>query len=217
MNQAQPRDPVVPALLEFKGEKIRTYCEGRLAEGADPYVILDELVRGLDLIGEGYEDKECRRYFNSDLIVSGRNMRRAIGIIRPHLPAVAASRGTVLIGTVQGDVHDIGKTIVAVTLESHGFRVIDLGTDVPAGRFCEGVRVHHPDILCLSALLTSTAPAMDTVIRALTEEGLRNTVFVMVGGRAVTRDLAAGTGADAYAKDSVEALRLCEGRIRSAR
>jgi 5-methyltetrahydrofolate--homocysteine methyltransferase len=202
-------DAVVAALLEFRGEKIRSWVQARLAEGAAPGTVLGELVSGLDVIGEGYGNPDLRRYFTSDLIVSGRNMRRAIEIIRPLLPPDPLSRGTVVIGTVQGDVHDIGKTIVAITLEAHGFRTFDLGTDVPPERFAEAVRSHRPDILCLSALLTSTAPSMRDVIRLLDEQKLRDGLLVVTGGRAVDRAFAEQIGADAYAEDSVEALRIC--------
>jgi 5-methyltetrahydrofolate--homocysteine methyltransferase len=206
-NRQDPGE-VLSALLEFRGEKILRYCEARLRDGADPYQILDELSAGLDEIGRGYEDPVLRRYFNSDLIVSGRNMQRAVEFIRPSMGASGPVRGRVVIGTVQGDVHDIGKAIVTATLESHGFQVIDLGVDVPPARFVDAVRENRPDLVCLSALLSTTAPAMTSVIRALVETGLRDDVVVMVGGRAITTGFAAECGADEYARDAVAALRV---------
>ena len=152
-----------------------------------------------------------RRYFNADLIISGRNMRKAIELLAPLIPRVARHEGSVLIGTIQGDVHDIGKQIVAVTLEANGFSVQDLGTDVAAEVFATAVATQKPDILALSALLTTTAPAMADVVRSLVQRGLRQDVQVMVGGRAVNADFASRIGADAYAPDSITALRICRG------
>ena len=130
---------------------------------------------GLEEIGKGYEDPGFRRYFNSDLIVSGRNMKRAIELLKPLLPPRKEGKGLVVIGTVAGDVHDIGKTIFAVTLESDGFFVIDTGVDVPCAKFVEAVRENTPDILAMSSLLTTTLPAMSEVIQGLDDAGLRDT------------------------------------------
>jgi 5-methyltetrahydrofolate--homocysteine methyltransferase len=212
VSEGNGQDPrtVLAALLEFRGEKILRFCEARLGAGANPNQVLDELSAGLDEIGRGYEDPVLRRYFNSDLIVSGRNMRRAVDYIRPSLGTAGTMRGRVVIGTVQGDVHDIGKAIVTATLESHGFRVFDLGVDVSPDRFVAAVREHHPDLVSLSALLSTTAPAMTDVIRALIAAGLRDEIVVIVGGRAVTPGFAAECGADEYARDAVAALRIAQ-------
>ena len=114
-----------------------------------------------------------------------------------------------VLGTVAGDVHDIGKTIFSVTLESEGFRIIDLGIDVPNERFIEAVRDYKPDILSMSSLLTTTRPAMGDVIRSLISTDLRDKVRVIVGGHAVTSDFAKSIGADAYGSDCVDGLRKC--------
>ena len=132
-----------------------------------PHGIFSELSAGLDEIGKGFEGKGGTRYFTSDLIVSGRNMKRALEILRPHFPKGGKGRGLVILGTVKGDVHDIGKMIFAVTLESNGFSCIDLGVDVDRDLFAESVARHRPDILSLSALLSSTLPAMGEVLEEL--------------------------------------------------
>jgi methanogenic corrinoid protein MtbC1 len=203
------RNLIVGILLEFRGEKIRAFCRERVESGMDPFEIFSELQKGLEEIGGGYEDRTNRRFFNSDLIVSGRNMKRAIDLLKPYLPARSGNSGTVLLGTVAGDVHDIGKTIFSVTLESEGFRVIDLGIDVPNDRFVRAVREHGPDILSMSSLLTTTRPAMGEVIQDLVNAGLRDTVWVIVGGHAVTEHFSKSIGADAYGSDCIDGLRKC--------
>jgi methanogenic corrinoid protein MtbC1 len=200
---------LVTVLLDFKGTKIRDYCQSKLDNGSDPFTIFGELQAGLEEIGKGYEDPVFRKYFNSDLIVSGRNMKRAIEILKPLLPPKKEGQGLVVIGTVAGDVHDIGKTIFAVTLESDGFIVIDAGVDVPSVKFVEAVRENTPDILAMSSLLTTTLPAMGEVIQGLTDAGLRDTVRVIIGGHAVTEGFARTIGADAYGRDCIDALRKC--------
>ncbi|MEM4311535.1 MAG: cobalamin-dependent protein [Nitrososphaerales archaeon] len=202
---------ILSLLLDFKGEKIKGYCLERLQEGADAYEIFNELSLGLEEIGKGYENEKEKRYFTSDLIVSGRNMKRAIEILKPHIKSKKSvnEKGVVLLGTVKGDVHDIGKMIVGITLEANGFRVIDLGVDVDKERFVKKVDEINPDILGLSALLTSTAPYMKEVIEALKSHNLRDKVKVIVGGRAVTENLALKWGADAYAQDSIDGLKKC--------
>lgn len=200
---------LVSVLLDFKGTKIREFCQSKLDTGSDPFTIFGELQHGLEEIGRGYEDTRFRRYFNSDLIVSGRNMKRAIELLKPLLPPRREGKGTVVIGTVAGDVHDIGKTIFAVTLESDGFFVIDTGVDVTCARFIDAVRENSPDILAMSSLLTTTLPAMKEVIQGLKHAGLRDTVQVIVGGHAVTGEFARSIGADAYGRDCIEGLRKC--------
>ena len=213
MEHEQPgtdeRKFIIGMLLEFKGLKIREFCLQRIGSGMEPFAIFSELQQGLEEIGAGYEDCTNRRYFNSDLIVSGRNMKRAIELLKPYLPARSGNTGVVVLGTVAGDVHDIGKTIFSVTLESEGFKVIDLGVDVPNERFIEAVREYKPDILSMSSLLTTTRPAMDEVVQGLVSAGLRDTIGVILGGHAVTEDFAKSVGADAYGSDCIDGLRKC--------
>jgi methylmalonyl-CoA mutase cobalamin-binding domain/chain len=199
------------ALLDFKGNKIREFCLKRLESGRGAYDILEELNRGLEEIGRGYESKEFKRYFESDLMVSGANLTRAVELLWPQLGMAGAGtgRGRILLGTVKGDVHDIGKTVLSILLQSSGFEVVDLGVNVDAETFVKGVREHRPQLVGMSALLTSTAPYMEEVMRALKEAGLRERVKVIVGGRAVTEEFARQIGADAYGRDAVEGVRKC--------
>ena len=198
---------LVDTLLDFSGEKIINYCDGELKKGTQPYDIFNNLSKGLDEIGRKYESG---RYFTSDLIVSGANMKKAIGKLRPLFERNTDSlKGKVLIGTVQGDVHDIGKSILSILLQSKGFDVIDLGVDVSNEEFLEGVEKNHPDIIAMSALLTSTMINMEKVIELLNDKGLRESVKVIVGGRPIDRAYAERIGADEYAEDAVEGIRKC--------
>ena len=115
-----------------------------------------------------------------------------------------------MLGTVQGDLHDIGKNLVAMMLEGAGFEIVDLGTDVPPDRFVEAVRAHHPDLVGMSALLTTTMPSMKTTLEALTAAGLRDRIKVIIGGAPVTDTYAGDIGADGYAGDASRAVRLAQ-------
>ncbi|MDD1669223.1 MAG: cobalamin-dependent protein [Methanomicrobiales archaeon] len=200
---------ILSILLDFKGERVKEFCRRRIGERITPHGIFSELSAGLDEIGRGFEGKGETRYFTSDLIVSGRNMKRALEILRPHFPRGGKGRGLVILGTVKGDVHDIGKMIFSVTLESNGFSCIDLGVDVDRDLFAESVASQRPDILSLSALLSSTLPAMGEVIGELKRRGLREDVKVIVGGHAVTEEFAREIGADGYGRDAIDGLKKC--------
>lgn len=200
---------ILEILLDFKGEKIKNYCSEKLKQDTDPYDIFSELSKGLDDIGKGYENKEFRRYFTSDLIVSGSNMKKAIEIVKPHFKKDVKAKGKVVVGTVKGDVHDIGKMIFAITLESNGFEVIDLGTDVSKGSFVKKIKEINPDIVGISALLTSTMFYMEEIVEELKTENLSEKVKIIIGGRPVTEEFARKIGADAYAKDAIDGLKKC--------
>ena len=196
---------IVDALLDVTKKGIETFCEERLNNGMAAYEIIEELTQGLREIGEGYRE----RYFDAELIVSGWNAKKALRILKPFLQGkvkeVEEKLGKVVIGTVKGDVHDIGKEIVTIMLSSGGFEVIDLGIDVDKERYADAVKEAGADILALSALLTTTRGYMAEVIEYLRRTGLE--VKIMVGGRAVSAEYANEIGADAYGKDAVEAVR----------
>jgi len=198
-------DIVVDALLDVTKKRIEAFCEERLNNGMAAYEIIEELTQGLGKIGEGYR----ARYFDAELIVSGWNAKKALQILKPFLQGevkeVEKKLGKVVIGTVKGDVHDIGKEIVTIMLTSGGFEVIDLGIDVDKERYASAVKETGADILALSALLTTTRGYMAEVIEYFRSIGLE--VKIMVGGRAVSADYANEIGADAYGKDAVEAVR----------
>ena len=200
---------LLDVLLDFKGDKIIDYCLEKLSDDIDPYDIFNELSLGLGEIGNGFESKKFQRYFTSDLIISGRNMRKAVELLRRRFKRTLKTKGTVIVGTVKGDVHDIGKMIFAIMLESNGFKVIDLGVDVSKESFLEKIEETDPDILGMSALLTSTISNMGDVVEELKKENLREKIKIIVGGKAVTKDFARKIGVDAYGKDCIDGLKKC--------
>jgi len=183
-----------------------------LAAGTDPLEIVNtQMVPAMDEAGRRFV---CEEYFGPELLLAARAMKGALELIRPLL----AERGTepagrVVIGTVKGDLHDIGKNLVSSMLEGGGFEVIDLGADVAPERFVEAVRERNPDLVCLSALLTVTMPSMKTTIDALKDAGLRDRVRVLVGGAPVTEQWAREIGADGYGPNAAAAVPLARKLI----
>jgi corrinoid protein of di/trimethylamine methyltransferase len=173
------------------------------------------LIKGIKQVGEAFGNGEI---FLPDLILSSEAMRIASDILEAELKlagvSAKANTGTLVIGTVAGDIHDIGKTLVATLFKAAGFNVIDLGVDVPREKFIEAVEKYHPDILGLSSLLTTSAEETKRVIQALTEAGLRTNVKVMVGGGAVSMQWADQIGADAYGGDAREAVEQGKSLLR---
>jgi len=169
------------------------------------------LLPGMEIIGEQFEKGEA---FFPELLAAANAMKAAVALLEPELSKnKIPPAGKYVIGTVDGDAHDIGKNIVKMMLEQNGWEVTDLGTDVPTEKFCSVIKEDSFDILGLSALLTITMPAMGDVIKALKAAGLRDKVKVMVGGAPVTQSFADQIGADAYAKDAVEATRKAKGLV----
>ncbi len=165
-----------------------------------------EMVPAMDEVGRLYE---CEEYFVPELLLAARAMKSALALLRPLLAASGAQpAGRVAIGTVKGDLHDIGKNIVAAMLEGAGFEIVDLGADVAADRFVEAVRSRHVNLVCLSALLTVTMPSMKATIDALSAAGVREQVKVMIGGAPVTQRFADQIGADGYGENAAAAVAL---------
>jgi len=182
-------------------ERIRTLLgEGNSAED----IVKKALIPAMDKVGELFSEKE---YFIPDLLISARAMEQGMEILTPLLSKGDAtdSKGKILIGTVKGDLHDIGKTLVGSILNGAGFEVIDLGIDVPAQKFVEAIKEHNPIALGLSALLTVTMIEMDSVVKAVTDAGLRNKIKILIGGAPVNDDYATEIGADFYAPDPTAA------------
>jgi 5-methyltetrahydrofolate--homocysteine methyltransferase len=176
-----------------------------LVQGISPAVILsDALVAGMDVVGEKFRRDEL---FMPEVLIAAKAMQAAMAVLRPRLIETGVeTAGTIVIGTIQGDLHDIGKNLVGMFFEGAGYQVIDLGVDVAPGRFVEAVRTHKPDIVGLSALLTTTMSRMREVIESLVEAGLRGSVKVMVGGAPVTEKFARDIGADGYSPDAASAV-----------
>jgi 5-methyltetrahydrofolate--homocysteine methyltransferase len=176
-----------------------------LVQGISPAMILsDALVAGMDVVGEKFRRDEL---FMPEVLIAAKAMQAAMTVLRPKLIETGVeTAGTIVIGTVQGDLHDIGKNLVGMLFEGAGYQVIDLGVGVAPERFVEAVRTHKPDIVGLSSLLTTTMPQMREVIESLVEAGLRGSVKVMVGGAPVTEKFAQDIGADGYSPDAASAV-----------
>ena len=196
-------------VVTFDSENVPKACQDALAAGIPAYeAIANGLSRGMEIVGQKYEAKEC---FLADLIMAGETMKEGMKLLKPHLgTGDLGAMGTVVIGTVKGDLHDIGKDIVATLLEAAGFQVVDLGVDVSAEEFVRGVGNHKADILGMSALLTTTMPEMQLVIRELEKAGLRGQLNVIIGGAAISSEYAREIGADAVGKDAVDGVNICK-------
>lgn len=183
-----------------------------LQEGLAPAEILNKgLIAAMGEVGRLFEEGE---YFVPEMLIAARAMQASVSILKPQLLAADVKPlGKVVIGTVKGDLHDIGKNLVAMMLEGSGFEIIDLGTDVPAEKFVGAVKEHNANFVGLSALLTTTMPAMRTTIDALREAGVRDKVSVMIGGAPVTQNYANEIGADIYAPDGPSAARKAKAVI----
>jgi len=178
-----------------------------LAAGADPLALVNEqMIPAMAEVGRRFE---CEEYFVPELLLAARAMKASLELIRPLLAERGAEPvGRVIIGTVKGDLHDIGKNLVASMLEGGGFEVIDLGADVTPERFVSAATEKKADIVALSALLTVTMPSMKTTIEALRAAGIRERVKVLIGGAPVTEDYAAQIGADGYGANAASAVPL---------
>ncbi len=185
------------ALIAGDAGTVNALTQALLATGASAREILDEaLLPGMEVVGERMRSGDC---FIPEVLLSARVMQGALDLLRPHMAAGdSTSAGTVVIGTVEGDLHDIGKNLVGMLLQGAGFSVVNLGTGVTAAQFLAAVREHSPQIIGMSALLTTTLPHMGETIAALEEAGLRGSVKVMVGGAPVTQAWADEVGADGY-------------------
>lgn len=175
-------------------------------------ILADGLVAGMAAVGQRFE---CGDYFVPDMLLAARAMQAGLELLRPRLQqANVQPAGTVLIGTVQGDLHEIGKNLVVMMLEGAGYAVRDLGVDVAPERFVEEVRANPPDVLALSALLSTTVLGMKRTIEALQAAGLRDRLKVIVGGAPVTEQYAQLVGADGYAADASQAAGLIQSLMR---
>jgi len=183
-----------------------------LAAGIDPLKLVNEhMVPAMDEVGRRFEANE---YFVPELLISARAMKGALELIRPLLIARGDKPvGRVAIGTVKGDLHDIGKNLVASLLEGGGFEVLDLGVNVSPEKFIEAVNAKQADIVAMSALLTTTMPAMKTTIDALTQAGVRGKVKVLIGGAPITQKYADEIGADGYSENAVGAVALAKKAV----
>ena len=197
------------AVIDGDEELTEALARQALDRGLNPLDIINQgLTPGIDIVGEKFG---CGEYFLPHLVMAGNAMKAAMGLLDPALKESGAARetlGTVVLGTVAGDIHEIGKSLVATMLTASGFVVHDLGVDVPTERFVEKVRESDANLLGLSALLTTTMSVQRKIIAALKEAGLREQVKVMLGGAPVSRQWAEEIGADGYAEDAAGAVNL---------
>lgn len=202
-------EELVSAITDMREEDAIQLVQDMLAKGVKPIAILDAAREAMDIIGQRYEKG---LYFLPELIMAGEMMGQIAEILKPKLAESPEIKrlGKVLIGTVKGDIHDIGKNIVSFMLDANGFEVLDLGVDVPPQKFVEAVRDFQPQVVGLSGFLTLAFDAMKETIQALEAAGLRDKVKVMIGGGSVDEHVRAYTGADAYGKDAVAGVSLAK-------
>jgi 5-methyltetrahydrofolate--homocysteine methyltransferase len=195
------------AILNGNAKKAEEVTKNALAANANPSELVQKyMIPAMDEVGKRFE---CNEYFVPELLIAARAMKTSLELITPSLVASGAEPvGRVVIGTVQGDLHDIGKNLVASMLEGGGFKVIDLGVDVPPERFVEAVKEKEGTILALSALLTTTMTMMKTVVDALDKAGVRKTTKVIIGGAPITQQFADEIGADGFSDNASAAVAL---------
>jgi 5-methyltetrahydrofolate--homocysteine methyltransferase len=203
---------IYTGVLEGGRAHVRAGVSAALEAGVTPDEILnDAMVAAMAEVGRRFEEGE---YYVPELLIAARAMQEGMALLRPHLvQADVRPAGRVVLGTVRGDLHDIGKNLVAMMLEGAGFEVIDLGTDVAPERFVTAVREKRPDLLALSALLTTTMPNMRVTIKALEAAGVRDSVRVIVGGAPLTEAFAQQIGADGFAPDASRAVTLARSLV----
>lgn len=193
--------------LDIEGVKIAS--EDALKANIPPYeAVIEGMAKGMNIVGQKYENRE---YFLAELIMAGEVMKEGMKILKPHFSGEEHRvTGKVVIGTVKGDLHDIGKNIAVTLFEAAGFEVVDLGVDVPVEKFTEAIRKHRPDILGLSALLTTTMMEMEVIIKRIKEAGIAEELRIIIGGAPITDQFAEKIGADAAANNAVEGVNLCK-------
>jgi corrinoid protein of di/trimethylamine methyltransferase len=201
--------PLYEAVLSGDAKTARTLTEQALASGTDPLALVNQfMVPAMDEVGRRFE---CNEYFVPELLLSARAMKAALELIRPLLMARGDEPvGRVVIGTVKGDLHDIGMNLVAAMLEGGGFEVIDLGVNVTPEQFVATVKEKNANVIAMSALLTTTMPAMKSTIEAIKQAGLRAQVKVLIGGAPITQRYAAEIGADGYSENAPGAVSLAK-------
>lgn len=206
-------DRLGDAIVKFDIVEVKRACDEALQQGIPAYeIVIEGMAKGMEVVGEKYE---CGDFFLSELIMAGETMKEGMKILEPHLEAGdGSSRGKVVIGTVEGDLHDIGKNIAATLLKASGFNVIDLGADVAPSKFLQQLKDSKAEILGMSALLSTTMVKMAETVNAIVKAGLRDKVKVIIGGAAVNAAYATEIGADAAAKDAVDGVAICKSWLR---
>lgn len=205
---------VFETVIDLDIDGIAPQVREALNAGATPRTVLSEgLSAGMRVVGERFESGE---YFLTDLVLAGEVMKAGLVPLEPLLAASEVhGSGTVVLATVKGDIHEIGKNLVGMMLQAAGFEVIDLGVDVSAARIVEAVRERQAGVVALSVLLTTMVGQLQTVVEELIEAGLRSQVRVIIGGACTTPSLAEAMGCDAHGADAVAAARICQALLES--
>jgi methanogenic corrinoid protein MtbC1 len=200
---------LVNAIADMKeGEALRIVKE-MVEGGSEPMVILDAAREAMDIVGKRYEEGA---YFLPELMLAGEMLNQITDIVKPELAKApdVERLGKVLVGTVAGDIHDIGKDIVVFMLDVNGFEVLDLGVDVPAQKFVEAIKEFQPQVVGLSGFLTLAFDAMKDTVESMKQAGLRDKVKIMIGGGQISEEIRKYTGADAYGKDAMAGVSLAK-------
>jgi len=196
------------AVIEFKEEALKELVQRAIDESIPVEKIIDTLSEGMNIIGEKYQSGE---YFVTELIIAGETMKGAMEVVQPHMETEGGDeRAIIVLATVAGDIHDIGKNILKILLTSAGFKVVDLGVDVSTEDIVKAVKKHEPNILGLSALLTTNLEQFPKVVSQLKTSGIREKVKVIIGGAVVTEEFALEAEVDAYAKTAMEGVNICK-------
>ena len=203
---------IIDALLIGRASEVKRQVESALAAGINPAEIINSgLIAGMDILAVRFRNNEI---FVPEVMLAARAMQTGLAVLKPLLAeADHTSIGKVIIGTVKGDQHDIGKNLVAMMLEGSGFEVIDLGSNVSSDKFLTAIKDHNPQILALSALLTTTMPEMAELIKQLEAVSLRKQVKVIIGGAPVSQAYADKIGADGYAPDAGKAVEIAKSLV----
>lgn len=205
------RDQLINLLADLEEEEVLRLVQQRVAAGADPLQIIEDCNEGMRLVGQRYERGE---FYVSGLIMSGEIFREVVEYVQPMLEqrATDESSGRVLVGTVSGDIHDIGKNMVGMLLACHGFTVVDLGVDVPPAEFAAKAIAVKPDIVGLSGLITSSFESMRATVRVLRAEAQKHALSfpIVIGGGMIDEQVCRFVGADYWASDAMSGVRLCQ-------
>lgn len=204
-------EKLIESLVQLKENDVLRIAKEKIKSGEEPVKVLEAMRRGMEKIGSKYEKGE---YFIAELIMSAEIFKEVMEIVKPKLSKDDLKPlGKLVIGTVQGDVHDIGKNIIATLLEANGFEVYDLGVDVAPESFVKKIKETNSKIVCMSGLLTASFEGMKKTVDAITETGLRNKVKIVVGGNPVGERIAKYVGADAWANNATEGVRIIKGWV----
>ena len=209
---AEPADELSSAIAELEDDKVLALVRARLDAGKPAMEVVQGLQAGMKVVGDRFESGE---YFLNELVVAGEIMKEAMELLEPHLGGESAEhRGLVVIGTVRGDIHDLGKNIVVMLLKGAGYEVVDLGVDVPPERFVEEVGSRHPKLVGMSALLTASQPAMKETIAQLHQAGA--TAKIMIGGSYINETIKTQVGADYFGTLAGDAVKIADAVLANA-